>query len=416
MRRIKYRQIFVFVFLIFNAIVVEGQDFDSDSAVIRFLAAKNVPVTENNRVKLLNGGKEKFDDLFQCIEEAKHHIHLEYFNFRNDSLAGVLFNLLKEKAKQGVEVRAVYDAFGNWSNNMPLKKRHLDTIRKNGIEIFPFDPLYFPFLNHIFCRDHRKIAVIDGKTAYIGGINIADYYVEGLPEIGEWRDMHLRIEGGAVSYLQKNFLLIWNEVTNQEIGGLQYFPSPDDVDVDVDEKAIAIIDRVPKKMPRLLEETYLESIRSAKDRIRIINPYFLPTSAVRKELKKAIARNVKVEIMISAKLDIKFTPEGVFYATHKLMKKGADIYIYNAGFHHSKVMMVDGKFCTVGSANLDYRSLRHDYETNAFIFDEDITGELNGIFDADISNSTKMTPEVWRKRSLWKRFIGWIANGLSPIL
>jgi cardiolipin synthase len=413
MRRIKYRQVFVIsVFLIFNATLVNGQDFDSDSAVIRFLVAEGVPITENNSVKLLNGGKEKFDDLFRYIKEAKHHIHLEYFNFRNDSIAKVLFNLLTEKAKQGVEVRAVYDAFGNWSNNMPLKKRHLDKIRKNGIEIFPFDPLYFPFLNHISCRDHRKIVVIDGKTAYIGGINIADYYIEGLPEIGEWRDMHLRIEGSATAYLQKIFLSIWNKVTGQEIDGLQYFPPHEDING----KTIAIIDRVPKKLPELLEETHLQSIRSAKDRIRIINPYFLPTSAVRKELKKAIARNVKVEIMISAKLDIKFTPDGVFHAAHKLMKKGADIYIYNSGFHHSKIMMVDGKFCTVGSANLDYRSFRHDYETNAFIFDKKITGELNDIFDADISNSTKMTPEVWKKRSLWKRFVGWIANGLSPIL
>ncbi|MDR2383089.1 MAG: cardiolipin synthase [Prevotellaceae bacterium] len=413
MRRIRYRRIFVvFVFLIFNAFVVNGQDFDSDSAVIRFLSAEGIPITENNRVKLLNGGKEKFNDLFQCIKEAKYHIHLEYFNFRNDSIAGVLFNLLTEKAKQGVEVRAVYDAFGNWSNNMPLKKRHLNTIRKNGVEIFPFDPLCFPFVNHISCRDHRKIAVIDGKTAYIGGINIADYYVEGLPEIGEWRDMHLRIEGSAVGYLQKKFLLIWNELTGQEIDGLQYFPSHDDIDG----KTVAIIDRIPKKMPRLLEETYLKSIQSAKNSIRIINPYFLPTPAVREELGKAIARNVKVEIMISAKLDIKFTPDGVFHAAHKLMKKGADIYIYNSGFHHSKIMMVDGKFCTVGSANLDYRSLRHDYETNAFIFDREITSELNDIFDADISKSTKMTPEVWKKRSLWKRFVGWIANGLSPVL
>jgi cardiolipin synthase len=392
--------------------VVNGQDFGSDSAIIRFLSTEDVPITKNNKVKLLNGGREKFNDLFQCIKEAKHHIHLEYFNFRNDSIAGVLFNLLTEKAKQGVEVRAVYDAFGNWSNNMPLKKRHLNTIRKNGIEIFPFDPLYFPFVNHISCRDHRKIAVIDGKTAYIGGINIADYYIEGLPKIGKWRDMHLRIEGSAVGYLQKNFLLIWNEITGQEIDGLQYFPSHDDIDG----KTVAIINRVPKKLPRLLEETYLKSIRSAKNRIRIINPYFLPTPAIRKALEKAIVRNVKVEIMISAKLDIKFTPDGVFHVAHKLMKKGADIYIYNSGFHHSIFMMVDGKFCTVGSANLDYRSLRHDYETNAFIFDEDITGELNDIFDADINNSTKMTPEVWKKRSLWKRFIGWIANGLSPAL
>jgi cardiolipin synthase len=410
--------------LIFIVIAVAAQDsvlsanytdfheFHSDSAVIRFLSEQGVPITKNNKVKLLNGGKEKFDDLFRSIEQAKHHIHLEYFNFRNDSIAGLLFNLLAKKAKEGVEIRAIYDAFGNWSNNMPLKKKHLDTIRKNGIQIFSFDPLYFPFINHISCRDHRKIVIIDGKTAYVGGINVADYYIEGLPKIGEWRDMHARIEGSAACYMQKIFLTIWNEVSGDEINGIQYYPSHNDIDG----KTVAIIDRVPKKLPRQLEETYLKSISSAKNRIRIINPYFLPTSAIKQALRKAIERNVKVEIMISAKLDIKFTPDGVFHVAKKLMKKGADIYIYNTGIHHSKIMMIDNKFCTVGSANLDYRSLRHDYETNAFIFDEEITAELNAIFDADIENSTKMTPEIWKKRSLWKRFTGWIANGLSPVL
>jgi cardiolipin synthase len=411
MRNIKYKQIFVSIFLICVAIVINGQNFDNDSLVFSFLYEQNVPITENNKIKLLNGGKEKFSDLIQNIKEAKHHIHLEYFNFRNDSIAGLLFNLLAEKAKEGVKIRAIYDAFGNWSNNMPLKKKHLDTIRKNGIEIFPFDPLCFPFINHIFCRDHRKVVIIDGKTAYIGGINIADYYIKGLPKIGEWRDMHMRIEGSAVGYLQKIFLSIWNKITEQEINGIQYYPSHDDIAG----KTVAIIDRVPE-LPRQLEEMYLKSISSAKNKIRIINPYFLPTPAIKKELKKAIAKNVKVEIMISANSDIKFTSDGVFHVVYKLMKKGADIYIYNAGFHHSKIMMVDDRFCTVGSANLDFRSLRHDYEVNAFIFDKEVTGKLNDIFDADKEKSTIMTPEIWKKRSLWKRFIGWIANGLSPIL
>jgi cardiolipin synthase len=405
-------KLYLSLFLIFTVFAATGQDLDSDSAVIRFLSEEGVPITGNNKVRLLNGGKEKFNDLFQNIKKAQHHIHLEYFNFRNDSIAGLLFNLLTEKAKQGVEVRAVYDAFGNWSNNKPLKKQHLDTLRKNGIEIFSFDPLCFPFVNHIFCRDHRKIVIIDGKTAYTGGINIADYYIKGLPEIGEWRDMHVRIEGNAVGYLQRIFLAIWNKVSGQEITGIQYFPSHDDIKG----KSIAIIDRIPQKLPRQLEETYLKSIKSAKSRIQIVNPYFLPTPAIKKELEKAIARNVKVEIMISAKLDIKFTPDGVFHFAHKLMKKGADIYIYNSGFHHSKIMMVDSVFCTIGSANLDYRSLRHDYEVNAFIFDKETTTELNNMFEADKEKSIKMTPEFWKKRPVWKRFIGWLANGLSVFL
>jgi len=400
------------IFLIFILTIAEAQNFDSDSLVLQFLAGQDVPITENNKVKLLNGGEEKFNDLFLSIEQAKHHVHLEYFNFRNDSIAGKLFDLLATKAKQGIKVRAIFDAFGNWSNNKPLKKNHLEKFRSEGIEIVPFDPIHFPVVNHISCRDHRKIVVIDGEIAYTGGINIADYYITGLPDIGEWRDMHVRIEGSAVGYLQNIFLSIWNEITGQEIAGNQYYPSHEDICG----QTVAIIDRVPKKLSKQLEQTYLKSISSAKNKIQIVNPYFLPTRAIKKELKNAIDRNVKIEIMISAKADIKFTPDGVFYTVHKLMKKGADIYVFDSGFHHSKIMMVDDKFCTVGSANLDSRSLRHDYEVNAFIFDKEITNELSLIFENDKENSTKMTPEIWKKRSPWKRFVGWIAYGLSPFL
>ena len=183
----------------------------SDSLVLRFLSESGIPISDNNKVKLLKSGREKFIDLFSAIREAKHHIHLEYFNFRNDSIANALFALLAEKVKEGVEVRAMFDAFGNWSNNKPLKKKHLKKIREQGIEIVKFDPFTFPYINHAAHRDHRKIAVIDGEVAYTGGMNIADYYINGLPKIGTWRDMHMRIEGDAVNDLQEIFLTIWNK-------------------------------------------------------------------------------------------------------------------------------------------------------------------------------------------------------------
>ena len=196
----------------------------SDSLVLRFLSESGIPISDNNKVRLLKSGREKFIDLFSAIRDAKHHIHLEYFNFRNDSIANALFDLLAEKVKEGVEVRAMFDAFGNWSNNKPLKKRHLKKIREQGIEIVKFDPFTFPYINHAAHRDHRKIAVIDGEVAYTGGMNIADYYINGLPKIGTWRDMHMRIEGDAVNDLQEIFLTIWNKETKQNIGGEAYFP------------------------------------------------------------------------------------------------------------------------------------------------------------------------------------------------
>ena len=166
--------------------------------MVEQLRSKGVTFSHNNSVTLLMTGQEKFDDLFKAVEQARSSIHLEYFNFRNDSIANALFSLLAEKVKEGVEVRAMFDAFGNWSNNQPLKERHLKSIRAQGIEIVKFDPITFPWVNHAIHRDHRKIVVIDGKIGYTGGMNIADYYINGLPKIGKWHDIHMHIEGDAV--------------------------------------------------------------------------------------------------------------------------------------------------------------------------------------------------------------------------
>ena len=165
----------------------------SDSVIVKQLREKGIRFSHNNSVTLLMNGQEKFDDLFQAIRQAKKSVHLEYFNFRNDSIAGLLFDLLAEKAKQGVKVRALYDGFGNSSNNKPLRKRHIKEIRANGIEIYEYKPVKFPWVHAIFNRDHRKIVVIDGQIAYTGGMNVADYYIKGTEVVGSWNDMHCRI-------------------------------------------------------------------------------------------------------------------------------------------------------------------------------------------------------------------------------
>lgn len=402
-----------------DSITVQQNDtteLSSDKLVLNILKEQGIPITDNNQIKLLKSGEEKFIDLFQAIREAKHHIHLEYFNFRNDSIANALFDLLAEKAKEGVEVRALFDAFGNWSNNQPLKKKHLKAIRDKGIEIVKFDPITFPYINHAAHRDHRKIVVIDGKIGYTGGMNIADYYIHGLPDLGQWRDMHMRIEGPAVNDLQEIFLGIWNKETKQNIGGKEYFSEMEVIADSTQGITIAIVDREPKKTSRAISHAYAASIESAQDYIRIVNPYFVPTKSIKKALYGALKKGIHIEIMASSKADIMFTPDASMYKLHKLMKRGADIYLYNGGFHHSKIMMVDSTFCTIGTANLNSRSLRYDYETNAFIFDESITAQLDEQFDEDMKNCTQMTPAYWKKRKPMKKFIGWFANLFTPFL
>lgn len=406
-------------FLIIGATSVQAENaqYQSDSTLIAYLKEAGLTTTNGNEVFILKSGHEKFIDLFEKIRNARHHIHLEYFNFRNDSIANCLFSILEEKVKEGVQVRAIYDAFGNNSNNQPLKKKHIKALKERGIEIEEFDPIRFPWINHVFHRDHRKIVVIDGKIGYTGGMNIADYYINGLPKIGEWRDMHIRIEGRAVENLQAIFLDMWNKTTGEEISGNAYFPYKKDSTVISNEgKEIAIVDRYPRRNPKSMRRAYAKAIESAENRVQIINPYFTPTRIIKKAIKKAVKKGVKVEIMIPGKSDIPFTPDAALYIANRLRKKGADIYIFNGGFHHSKIMMVDSLFCTVGSTNLNSRSLRYDYEVNAFIFNQQTTGELIGIFKEDQANSTLLTSEIYKKRSPLKKFWGWFAHLFTPFL
>ena len=403
------------VLLLLLAGRASAQTTRSDSTVMQRLKDMGIPVTYNNRVELLMNGHDKFVDLFEAIRGARHHVHLEYFNFRNDSIANALFDLLAQKAAEGVKVRALFDAFGSWSNNQPLKKKHLEDIRRRGIEIVKFDPITFPWFNHAAHRDHRKIVVIDGKIGYTGGMNIADYYIKGLPKIGEWHDIHVRIDGDAVRYLQGIFLTMWNRETGQHVGGPEYFPDTPQLPDSIAEE-IMIVDRPPRETPRSISRAYAASIRSADSLIRIVNPYFVPTKSIQEALKHALKKGTEVEIMVPSVSDVPFTPEAAFYILHKLMKRGAKVYLFNGGFHHSKVMMVDGSFCTVGTANLNSRSLRYDYETNAFIFDPETTAELTGMFEHDKGRSTLLTPEVWKERSAWKKFVGWFAHLLTPFL
>ena len=396
----------------------------SDSTIRHVLENKGVTFTADNSVALLMNGYEKFDDMFEAIRQARHHVHLEYFNFRNDSIASCLFDILKLKVKEGVKVRALFDGFGNDSNNRPLKKKHLVALREAGVEIYEFDPIRFPWVNHVFTRDHRKIVVIDGAVAFTGGMNVADYYLNGTEQVGEWRDMHCRIEGSAVDELQRIFLRIWNKVTKEDIGGSEYFSQratmdnlKSDTTATAGKKLIGIINREPHVSPDIIRSFYLGAIDAAKDSIKLVNPYLTLNHKLKKALKNAVKRGVKVEIMISQHSDIPLTPDCVFYNAHKLMKKGADIWVYQPGFHHTKIIMVDGKFCTVGSANLNARSLRWDYEENAVILDSHTTAELERMFDADKKRSVYLTEEVWDEmRSPWKKFVGWFAHLLAQFL
>ena len=407
---------FSFAILISHFTCLFSHAQTSDSLIVSQLRDYGIEFSDDNSVTLLMSGQEKFDDMFTAIRQAKHSVHLEYFNFRNDSIASLLFDILREKRREGVEVRAMFDGFGNDSNNQPLLKRHIRSLRADSIDIYEYDPIRFPWVNHIWPRDHRKIVVIEGVVAYTGGMNV-----------GSWRDMHCRIEGKAVNQLQDIFVKIWKEVSGEDLSGrTEYFRGGEesgftgmkaDTTQTTGHKMVGIINREPHTTNDVMRFFYISALDAAKDSVRIINPYFTLVPSVKKAIHRALERGVKVEVMLSAKSDIPLTPDCCFFNAHKLMKRGAHVWLYQPGFHHSKIMMVDGRFCTVGSANLDARSMRFDYEENAVIVDSCTTKQLDSMFDDDKRESIYLTPESWNSfRTPWQKFRGWFAHLLSPFL
>lgn len=385
----------------------------SDSIMAKHLRGRGIEITDGNSVELLTSGHDKFEDMFEEVKKAKSFIHLEYFNFRNDSIAGMLFDLLAEKVKEGVEVRALYDDFGNLSNNQPIKKAMHDSIRARGINLVVFDKIKFPWVNHIIPRDHRKIVVIDGKVAYSGGMNVADYYINGIPEVGDWHDMHMHIEGAAVNDFHRIFTRMWEMATGEILDGEKYFPAPVKR---ADNQRLAVVDRHTNRTPDSIRDLFVTMLNSAQHKVLLINPYFVPTHKVRSALKKAIDRGIDVQILLSAKSDIPLTPQAAHYVGNNLAKRGAKVYLFHGGFHHTKIMMIDDLYCTVGSSNMDARSLRCDYEVNTVIFSKKTTAELTNLFNEQLKSSTPLKKGYWKTRSIGKQFEGWFGNLLTPVL
>ena len=398
--------------ILFLLISLYSKAQTSDSLTVSQMRELGITFSKNNDVELLMSGREKFARLFEDIRQAKQSVHLEYFNFRNDSIASLLFDILREKRKEGVEVRAVFDGFGNDSNNQPLKKKHLASLHADSIEIYEFDPIRFPWVNHIWPRDHRKIVVIDGRIGYTGGMNVADYYIVGTEQVGEWRDMHCRIEGSAVNDLQKVFVRFWKKLTKEDLTDPKYFQG-----TKAGNKMVGIANREPHTSNEIMRRFYVQALDNAKDSVKIINPYFVPTNQVIKALKRCAERGVKMDILISSRYDEPLTPDIVMYNMKKLIKRGAHVWRYRPGFHHSKIMTVDGKFCTVGSTNLDARGLRYDYEINALIIDKQTTLELDRKFIEDTKKSDYLSMEEWKKsRTTWQRIKGWLGHLLTFLI
>ena len=368
------------------------------------LRAMEIPFYDGNAVTVLPTGVGKYEALFPDIERARRFIHLDYFKFQNDSICHALFGLLARKAAQGVEVRVVFDSFGNNHSDLPLPEAYLEELRGQGIHIYPFSPVRFPWLGQLLHRNHHKIALIDGEMVYTGGMNVADYYLHGKPKVGEWRDMHMKVVGPVVDGYEYIFEMMWFDVSGELLEAGRYGST---VHLEGGSE-LALVNRVPLENPEVMRDAYAAALDNARHIVRIVNPYATLVGTVKKALQRALDRGVRLQIMVSTDCDVSITPNVVAQEMHKLMKRGAEVYYFNGGFHHSKYMTVDGEFCTIGTANLDGRSLCCDYEVNAFIFDREVTRELDEVFLHDRDERCELlTPQLWKEKfSRRMRFSG----------
>ncbi|WP_347549709.1 cardiolipin synthase [Pseudalkalibacillus hwajinpoensis] len=367
-------------------------------------------LTQDNSIELFTDGKEKFDTLIEDIGRAKDHIHFQYYIFQKDSLGKRIVDKLIEKAQEGVKVRVLYDEMGS----RKTRKRFFRELMKAGGEVEVFFPSRIPYVNtRLNYRNHRKLVIIDGNLGYVGGFNVGNEYLGLNPKFGYWRDTHLRIEGSAALAMQTRFLLDWNHASHFKVDYEEnYFP----VISSTGKAGIQIVSSGPDSEWEQIKNGYIKLITSAKRTVFIQTPYFIPDASLLDALRIAALSGVDVRLMIPNKPDHPFVYWATYSYVGELLKAGARIYIYQNGFIHAKTITVDGEISSVGTANIDVRSFRLNFEVNAFIYDEEMTRQLEAIFIKDMEKSDELTDSGYHERSIWIRFKESISRLLSPIL
>lgn len=349
-------------------------------------------LTLGNRLRILNNGNECFPVMFADLRNARNFIHIEIFGIESGELFEQLLAILSERAAAGVEVRVIFDSVGSRA----LKLRDVERMRAAGIEAYSYMPVWLPhFANKFNYRNHRKIVVIDGEVGYTGGMNIADRYLRGTKR-GVWRDTQIRLEGGSVTMLNAVFINDWSFVTDGELlYDMKYFPTPDVPQT----LPIQIATSGPDSPHATIMQAYFAAIGNAKRYIYISTPYLLPNQPIVTALKVAAMSGVDVRILIPVRGDNMVVAWAGYSNIDTLLDSGVSVYLYKKGFNHSKFFVIDDELCSIGSANLDYRSFDTDFEVQAYIYDPKISTELKGYFLADLKDSELITWEGWEHRS-----------------
>lgn len=392
-----------------HGIKMELQDEYSDLILMNYNQCGSI-YTTGNEVKTYISGEKKFQDLIKDIRSAKSFIHIEYYIFRFDDLGKAIIDELKSKVDEDVEVRLLVDGMG--SKN--LKQKEIRYIKSLGIKFSIFFPGAFPRINtRINYRNHRKIVIIDGEIGYVGGFNVGNEYVNRGHQFKFWRDTHLKVKGQAVNELNKRFILDWDYASNENFDNIiKYFPKPKEYG----RVGMQIVSSGPDHMDEYIKIAYMKIINNARKYVYIQTPYLVPDEPILEALRISALSGVDVRIIVPDKPD-HFFMEWVLSANiANLIYYGVKIYRYNNGFIHSKTIVSDDIVSSIGTANMDNRSFRLNFEVNAFIYDGVVAKEQSKIFLNDQKFSTFVTKEAYEKRSRVLRIKESLIKLVSPIL
>ena len=389
--------------------LISDQEISKKIHIIKLLLSNNRSfLTKNNKVTLLFNGEKKFEELLKCLESATNHIHIEYYIIDNDEIGGRIANILAKKALEGVEVRFIYDDVGTSHLHKSFKKLFDDA----GVEHFPFMPVYIPQLSRANFRDHRKIVVIDGKCGFVGGINIADRYINKGPTI-KWRDAHMKLEGDAVYSLQLVFMLNWYFVSNKSLDfSGKYFP-------DVKPRPsqhVQIAASGPDSDWASIMQAFFVAISTAESQVLLSTPYFIPNEPILTALATAALGGIDVKIIFPYKGDNAIVQAASMSYMKEVLEAGVEVHLYSDGFNHSKTMVVDGILSSVGTANMDFRSFDQNFEVNAFVYNKEIASQLISQFNDDLNHCIPLKLSRWQQRPIRRRLAESASRLLAPLL
>ncbi|TDW97232.1 phospholipase D-like domain-containing protein [Dinghuibacter silviterrae] len=388
------------------------------------------PLTLHNEVEILRNGEGKFPAVIKALREARHHIHLEYYIFENGIVGDEIKAILMEKAREGVEVRFVYDDFGS----KDIKRRFLRDLRASGVQVYPFYRVRF-FANRLNYRNHRKIIVVDGRVGFVGGINISDRYsnaVTGKPSGGRaghsgpsglasrsarekvyWRDTHLQIRGSAVYSLQYLFLSDWSFASGQDVEFHDSFFPRSQVQ---GQTLVQMASSGPDSLNPTIMMANNAIIHNARRYVYITTPYFIPNESVYDAIRTAALGGLDVRMLVPFHSDSWIVNKAASAYYEDLLNCGVKIYRYQKGFVHAKTIVVDDSLAMVGSANMDNRSFELNFETNALVYDQGVAVQLKEQFLADLDDSDRLDAARWGRRRGFTRFQESVARLLSGIL